>query len=626
MRSNAFRALCAAVLFAVTFFSAPLQAYENFKVSVYCRAYEVKEMADPAWLEARWKELSSQVHVDKVYLETHRDLLIIDGKTIEAAKAFFQKHGVKTAGGITFTIDESNRFETFSYSDPEHRRKVQEIAELTARHFDEFILDDFFFTSAKSEYDVKAKGDRSWTQYRLQLMADAARDLVVGPAKKVNPKVKVVIKYPNWYDHFQALGFNLEKEPAIYDGIYTGTETRDAVLADQHLQPYLSYNIMRYFSNIAPGRNGGGWVDPGGARYYDRYAEQLWLTLFAKAAPEITLFDIRQMHTPLDSVHRAPWQDQQTSFDYEALLKPLANGAKATTYARVAGVSFEAVDKTLGALGKPLGLKSYKPFHSGGEAFLQNYLGMVGLPMEMVTEFPEQEPIVLLTAQAADDPKIVDKIEKHVHAGNTVVITSGLLKALQGHGIERIVEIEDTGRVALVKDFKTGRRAGLVESDKAILIPQIGYNTNDSWELVSAVDGDNGWPLLQDADYVKGQLQVLTIPENFADLYHYPQTALNAIRRVITKHLPVQLEAPSKVSLFLYDNNTFLVENFRDEPVKAGAALGLKVNQIQDVSTGQKIATTERKESPGWEKPEVAVAKIAAFTIPPHSFRAFRIQ
>ena len=64
-------------------------AYENFRVAVYCRAYEVKEMADPAWLEARWRELSSQVHVDKIYLETHRDLLIVDDATLEAAKAFF---------------------------------------------------------------------------------------------------------------------------------------------------------------------------------------------------------------------------------------------------------------------------------------------------------------------------------------------------------------------------------------------------------------------------------------------------------------------------------------------------------------------------------------------------------
>ena len=35
--------------------------------------------------------------------------------------------------GITYTIDESNRFETFSYANPDHRKKVREIAEHTAR-------------------------------------------------------------------------------------------------------------------------------------------------------------------------------------------------------------------------------------------------------------------------------------------------------------------------------------------------------------------------------------------------------------------------------------------------------------------------------------------------------------
>src|SRR6187399_2488501 len=101
MRAVFFRAF---VLFV---FALPAHAYDNFKVAVYCRAYEVKEMADPKWLESRWQELSSQVHVDKVYLESHRDLLIIDDATLDAAKAFFTKRGVAVAGGITFTIDES---------------------------------------------------------------------------------------------------------------------------------------------------------------------------------------------------------------------------------------------------------------------------------------------------------------------------------------------------------------------------------------------------------------------------------------------------------------------------------------------------------------------------------------
>ena len=90
---------------------------------------------------------------------------------------------------------------------------VRKIAEHTAKHFDEFILDDFFFTSCKSDIEIKAKGTQSWTEYRLKLMTEAGRDLVLKPAKKVNPRVKVIIKYPNWYDHFQGLGFNWRKVP-----------------------------------------------------------------------------------------------------------------------------------------------------------------------------------------------------------------------------------------------------------------------------------------------------------------------------------------------------------------------------------------------------------------------------
>ena len=227
----------------------------------------------------------------------------------------------------------------------------------------------------------------------------------------------------------------------------------------------------------------------------------------------------------------------------------------------------------LGKLGKPVALRSYKPFHSVGEDHLQSFLGMIGLPMEIVPRFPDEDPLVLLTEEAAADPKIVEKIEKHIRANKSVVITSGLLRALQSRGIGHIAEIEVTGRVALVSQFLAGRGA-LATSDKPVLIPQLQYRTNDSWELVSAIDGDNGWPLLHDADYAKGHLYVLVVPENFADFYHYPAPALNEIRRVLSLSLPVRIEAPSKVSLFAYDNGTFIVENFRDEAVDATAVRG----------------------------------------------------
>ncbi|MGD2095599.1 MAG: hypothetical protein PVH77_11380, partial [Phycisphaerales bacterium] len=136
--------------------------YQNFDVAVYARAYEVREMGETSWLEPRWNEISRQVKVDKVYLETHRDMIIVDEETIHKAKKFFEEKGIRTAGGITLTVNERNRFETFCYTSAEHRKKVKEIIEHTARLFDEVILDDFFFTNCKCESCIKAKGNKSW--------------------------------------------------------------------------------------------------------------------------------------------------------------------------------------------------------------------------------------------------------------------------------------------------------------------------------------------------------------------------------------------------------------------------------------------------------------------------------
>ena len=126
------------VLFGLLLLPAAAQPkHKNFTVSVYVRAYEVEKMKDTQWLESTWKTISSQLDVDKIYLETHRDMLLIDDATLEKAKKFFQKQGLEVAGGITYTISEPNDFETFSYSDPKDRAWVQKVAETTARHFDE---------------------------------------------------------------------------------------------------------------------------------------------------------------------------------------------------------------------------------------------------------------------------------------------------------------------------------------------------------------------------------------------------------------------------------------------------------------------------------------------------------
>ncbi|HEX2921863.1 MAG TPA: hypothetical protein VHO50_11935 [Bacteroidales bacterium] len=599
--------------------------YKNFTVSVYTRAYEVRDMADMNKLKDTWDLISNQVKIDKIYLETHRDLLIVDEKTLESAIAFFKSKGLKVSGGITYTVNEGNNFETFCYSNPEHRKKVKEIAEFTARHFDEFILDDFFYTSCKCDLCIKAKGDMSWTDFRLKLMTEAARDLVIGPAKKVNPKVKIVIKYPNWYEHFQGLGFNLETEPKMFDGIYTGTETRDAVSSDQHLQQYESYLIFRYLDNIAPGRNGGGWVDSGGATYLDRYAEQFWISLFAKA-PEITMFDFRQLQSRIRTSQKGAWQGTGTSFDFDASMQPVVSPAGNTiqpTMAKAAGMTFEQVDKFIGLLGKPVGIKSYRPFHATGEDFLQNYLGMIGLPMDISPVFPEDGKMILLTESAAFDTQVVSKIKARIQSGKDVMITSGLLKALQDKGIGDIAELRYTDRKASVNEFKSGYGRTLTSS-KEILIPQISYLTNDSWEQVSAIRGENGWPLLHRAQYSKGYLYVLTIPDNFADLYLFPDAVLNRIRTVASQGMDFRLEGPSRISLFCYDNGSFIVESFLPEPVTV-RVYTRAAGTITDLVTAESIngatapAFPARNTGPTPEKG-------FEITVKPHSYRVFKAK
>jgi hypothetical protein len=401
--------------------------YTNFSVAVYIPINVVQSFDNPQKLQADWDCIHRQLKVDKVYIEVQRDRNLLSEEQAERVKKFFLDHGVQVAGGMALSDGSiGGQFQSFCYTDSNDRVFIKGAAEFAAKHFDEVIQDDFFFVTTKTDSDIAAKGDKSWSQFRMELLDDAAENLIVKPAKAVNPKVKMVIKFPNWYEHFKGSGFDLEREPKIFDGIHTGTETRDPVMTDQHLQQYESYEIIRYFENIAPGRNGGGWVDTFSIGYLDRYAEQVWDTMFAKAR-EFTVFEWSAMTRPFEIGDRAAWEKLPTSFNFSEM----TNGISAPTWARVAGYSLEQVDKYLGQLGQPIGIASYRPPSASGEDFLHNYFGNLGIPIDLRPEFPTNANLVLLTEAAKADADIVAKIKGQLRAGKSVVITSGLLHALQ---------------------------------------------------------------------------------------------------------------------------------------------------------------------------------------------------
>jgi hypothetical protein len=230
---------------------------------------------------------------------------------------------------------------------------------------------------------------------------------------------------------------------------------------------------------------------------------------------------------------------------------------------------------------------------------------------------------VLLTAQAASDADIMNKVKQSLKNGGNVVITSGLLKAIP-EKIAEVCELRCDDLKALVNDF--GYHG---QSERDILIPQVCYYTNDSWEVVSAGrplrGGVSGFPILHKALYGGGFLYVLTIPDDFGQLYDYPASALDAIRRVVCQDLDFSLEAPSKVSLFLYDNHTLIVENFNDWPVEVSLVCNVPFEILTNLenASAEPIHAQTGKVFSGWKANDVHRFTL---TIPAHSYRAYEYE
>ena len=571
--------------------------YSNFDVSIYMVVSAVNAAGrNPANLTNQWRQITNQLKVDKVYIEAQRDRQLATDQTLETVKKFFLDQGVKVAGGMCLSDGQiGTQFKSFSYTTPEDRAFIKSAAELAARHFDEVVQDDFFFVTTKSESDIAAKGTRSWSQFRMDLMDQAAQELLIRPAKAVNPNVKMIVKFPNWYEHFAGSGFDLEKEPQIFDGIYSGTETREPTVTDQNLQQYESYEIVRYFENIKPGGNGGGWVDTFDIRHPDRYAEQLCDTVFAKAR-QMMLFSW-PVGGNAQRGWSTNWQGLHTSFDYDDILATYratgASNATTVPYTRLAGYALEHADAILGQLGNPVGIASYRPYHAWGEDFLHNYFGMIGIPIEMYPTFPTNAPVVLLTAAAADDPQIVSKIEGQLRAGKNIIITSGLLHALQGRGIEDIVELQYTDRKILAHDYDNLGGAGgaqvLVGEQEGgdILYPDVRFLTNDGWSLVRALSAGKGYPLMLMDRYGSGIIYVWTIPDNFNDLYRMPASVLSALKNYVMGDFQFRLDGPSQVALFAYDNSTCIAESYLPTAIDVRIGVTGSFTKLRNLATGE---------------------------------------
>ena len=538
--------------------------YRNFKMAIYCTAQNMNGLSEEA-LARQFAFFEKYCGCDKVYIEPYRDGLMLPEEQLAMLKRFFTEKGVEISGALTTTCPdlceedaEKQRFGgTYCYTNKAMQEYLVKTVAYTARHFDEFIIDDWFFTYCTCDECREAKGDMSWEEFRTKQLAWVSEELIMKTARAANPNCKVIIKYPNWSESYQESGYDPDSQRYIFDGIYSGTETRNTHRSDQHLPKYNSYSIMRLMENYAPGRNGGGWFDPFGCSPMELYLEQAYLTALSRGR-ELCAFC---------------W----SSLYRNRVITPL-------------GLELERIDAMLDKMGDCIGVPCYLPPKSQGEDHLEDILGMHGIPVEPTPDFPADAPAMLLTVRALKDENIVEKLRDYVAGGGKAIVTSGFVIGALGKGIEEITSIRYRGRRFTTNEFiEDGMmNPGSVFSREKMTFPLLEHRNNTTWALAKAVCADENYPLLLRDCYGKGQMMTLVVPDEYGRLYDMPADILRVIRSQFTDVVPYYLDTPGSISLFAYEGDAFCIYPYvtgyntgRNRIVTGGAADGL-----EDLQTG----------------------------------------
>ena len=218
---------------------------QTHRFSTLFTAQDVRgRLASPEGLTAAidWCQRTA---VTKVYLECFRDGYQAERGALTNAMARFHAEGIAVSGCVTTTkVGKSSTGwkDTIScYTDKPTQEKLRAIFEYAAGLADETMIDDFWFTDcACAECDAARQartvtiGDKTypvlgntWEDYRCELVVRLSQDYVLASAKRVNPRARFIIKYPQWYDRFHERGYDVVRQTRDFDLIWVGTETRD---------------------------------------------------------------------------------------------------------------------------------------------------------------------------------------------------------------------------------------------------------------------------------------------------------------------------------------------------------------------------------------------------------------
>jgi hypothetical protein len=370
--------------------------------------------------------------VTRVFIESFRNGYTAEQDVLENARDRFREAGIEPSGCVTTTqmgkyVPTGSRVSC--YTSRETHEELVRIFEYTASLFDVIMIDDFLFTTCECEECQAARGEKSWSEYRCDLMNEVSREYILKPARRVNPGVKVINKFPQWYDAFHLRGYEVLGETESYDIIWVGTESRDNDFINNtpglNTPQYESYFIMRWLGEIGGEKTGGGWFDALGTTP-KTYLEQARQTVLADAR-EMMLFS----YGGLNRESNTYGQRQGTGIaDVEALK------------AELPGLFL------LAALinGKPIrGVLAVKPANSHphlpdtvenvsrevADAYIYDFAGMLGIPLVPAEKIDLNADAAFFPIQILKDPDYREKIVSLLADNKPVLITDGLASEIK---------------------------------------------------------------------------------------------------------------------------------------------------------------------------------------------------
>jgi hypothetical protein len=393
----------------------------DLRVGSYATSQQVEQLATDETARARAWEAIQRMGITRLYVEVYRGGHIASSEQLAFVRDWLRQKGLDVVGGIATVpggeigVRQKGPLGWFNWQNGKTQRDLEQIMRRVAPIFDTFIIDDFLCTGDISEESKLAKGDRSWAEYRRTLMTQVARSVFVGPAKQANPGITMIVKYPQWYDRFHLFGYDTQTLPRIFDRVWVGTETRGRnTQRFGFVQPYEGFVNYRWLAGLAGDKIGGAWFDHGDCAEHD-FLDQAYMSVLA-GAPELVFFNLG------DIVGGHP--------DHPKVVAEFERLATLAAFVRTHPV---------------VGVPAYKPPNSEphGDMYLMDFLGMLGIPLIPVHQFPEAAPVVLLPAQAAADPDLLNHAKRAMAKGTHVIVTTSLLIALsQGGELARMVGVD----------------------------------------------------------------------------------------------------------------------------------------------------------------------------------------